>query len=103
MSLNCWQVKSCGRQPGGAKVAEMGICPAAAVHQFDGINHGKNGGRVCWAVAGTFCSGKVQGSFAEKRMSCLSCEFYLQVKQEEAGTFKVMPPGKKCEVESAGA
>jgi len=26
--LNCWEFKKCGRQPGGPKVAELGVCPA---------------------------------------------------------------------------
>jgi hypothetical protein len=103
MRLNCWQAKKCGREPGGVKVAEMGVCPAVTACELNALNHGKNGGRMCWAVAGTFCGGKVQGSFAEKRMSCLSCEFYMQVKQDEAKTFTLMPPGKKYAVESAGA
>jgi hypothetical protein len=28
--LNCWELKKCGREAGGAKSNEMGICPAAA-------------------------------------------------------------------------
>lgn len=62
MKLNCWQVKKCGREPGGAKTAELGICPAAAEVALSGTNGGKNGGRACWAIAGTLCGGKVQGS-----------------------------------------
>ncbi|MGE5174112.1 MAG: two-CW domain-containing protein, partial [Betaproteobacteria bacterium] len=27
--LNCWEHKKCGRQPGGHKVAELGVCPSA--------------------------------------------------------------------------
>ncbi|MFO7971262.1 MAG: hypothetical protein R6U40_05875 [Desulfobacterales bacterium] len=62
----------CGREPGGIKADEFGICPAADDISFDGINSGICGGRICWAVAGTFCDGKVQGTFAEKRESCMS-------------------------------
>ena len=28
-SANCWEVKQCGRQPGGPKAGEFGVCPAA--------------------------------------------------------------------------
>ena len=73
----------CGREPGGANAADLGVCPAAVDNSFDGINRGRNAGRFCWAVAGTFCGGKVQGSFAEKRSSCLSCEFFHKVRTEE--------------------
>ena len=78
----------CGREPGGEKAAEIGVCPAAADESFDGINSGRCGGRFCWAVAGTFCGGKVQGTFAQKRESCLSCGFYHRVQIEE-GTDKL--------------
>jgi len=81
--LNCWEHMKCGREPGGDKASKLGVCPAAADISFDGINRGKNAGRFCWAVAGTFCGGTAQGSFAEKRASCLSCDFFNKVRIEE--------------------
>lgn len=80
---NCWEYMKCGRQPGGEKAAALGVCPAACDRSFDGINRGKNAGRFCWAVAGTFCGETIQGSFAEKRQSCLSCGFFNRVRAEE--------------------
>lgn len=77
---NCWEFKKCGREPGGPKVADLGVCPAAISGASDGINGGKNGGRYCWAVTGTFCGGKVQGTFAQKQLSCMSCDFFKQVR-----------------------
>ena len=59
----------CGRQSGGEKAEGLGVCPATLEASFDGINVGKNAGRICWAVAGTCCGEKVQGTFAEKRKS----------------------------------
>ena len=73
----------CGREQGGKNTAEYGVCPAAADTSFDGINSGKCGGRICWAVAGTFCGGCTQGSFVDKRPSCLNCDFYEMVQDEE--------------------
>ncbi len=81
--LNCWQVMDCGLEQGGKKVAEFGACPAATDTSFDGINSGQNAGRVCWAVAGTYCGGCLQGSFAEKRPSCRNCAFYQMVQEQE--------------------
>jgi CRP-like cAMP-binding protein len=81
--LNCWQYMKCGREPGGVKAEELGVCPAADDISFDGINRGRNAGRFCWAVAGTFCGGNVQGAFAEKRNSCFGCEFFHKVRAEE--------------------
>lgn len=80
---NCWEYMKCGRQPEGDKVAELGICPAAADTSYDGIHCGKCAGRICWAVAGTFCGGRAQGSFADKRGTCLNCDFYKLVQEEE--------------------
>jgi len=81
--LNCWEIMMCGREQGGKNIAEYGVCPAAADPSYDGINSGKCGGRICWAVAGTFCGGCTQGSFVDKRPSCLNCDFYEMVQDEE--------------------
>jgi len=81
--MNCWEFMKCGREPGGLKAEQFGVCPAASDASFDGINSGVCAGRICWAVAGTFCNGEVQGSFAEKRKSCTACEFYRSVQEEE--------------------
>ena len=93
--VNCWEVKKCGREPGGNRVAEFGICPATTEESSDGLNSGKNGGRICWAIAGTFCGGKVQGDFAQKHISCMSCDFFKQVKsEEEANKFQLLKPNQ---------
>ena len=82
--LNCWEFKSCGRE----KRNELGICPAVTERSAEGVNHGKNGGRICWAVAGTYCEGKVQGKYAEKVLTCSDCDFRMQVREEEGFAFK---------------
>ena len=81
--LNCWEYKKCGREPGGISVESLGVCPAASDTSFETINSGICGGRFCWAVAGTFCGGEVQGSFAQKRDFCFNCDFYKLVHEEE--------------------
>jgi hypothetical protein len=87
MSKNCWQFKNCGREPGGVKTAELGICSATIYEQYNGKNNGKNAGRYCWKVAGTLCGGKVQGTYAQKLMNCVACDFYKAVRQEEGEYF----------------
>ncbi len=87
--LNCWEIKKCGRETGGLKSKELGVCSAATDTKSNGANSGKNGGRICWAVAGTLCGGKVQGTFAEKEKTCRQCSIYLQIKEEEGPTFKI--------------
>ena len=87
VKMNCWESKKCGREEGGTKVSELGVCPAAVETRIHGLNAGKNGGRSCWAVSGTFCGGTVQGTFAHKIFNCMECDFYKTVVSEEAGAF----------------
>lgn len=87
MKINCWEHMKCGREVGGSKSSELGVCPAYSEKRLNGIHGGQNGGRACWAIAGTFCGGKVQGTFAEKEGTCLTCDFYKMVKDEEYGEF----------------
>jgi hypothetical protein len=83
MKSNCWEVKRCGREPGGAKSAELGVCPAATEVRLNTVHGGKRAGRACWVVAGTLCGGQVQGTFASKMDNCEKCEFYKSVMTEE--------------------
>lgn len=63
--MNCWEFKKCGREQGGAKARELGVCPSYP-----------HNGTSCARVAGTLCGGKVQGTFATKLANCLQCDFY---------------------------
>ncbi len=85
--MNCWEFMKCGREPGGEKTDELGICPAAVDTSLDGKNNGKDGGRYCWKVAGTFCKGDVQGTVAMKIFDCIDCEFFKKVMDEEGDNF----------------
>jgi two-component system NtrC family sensor kinase len=62
----CWEYMRCGRNMDTATK-----CPAYP-----------NFGRSCWAIAGTFCEGKVQGAFAQKCEDCRTCAFYQKVEKE---------------------
>ena len=63
--MNCWEFKKCGRERGGTRAMELGVCPAWP-----------NDGSRCAKMAGTLCGGRVQGSFAIKLSSCVECAFY---------------------------
>ena len=89
MKQNCWQFKQCGREPGGKKAEELGVCPAATDTRLHGVHGGKNGGRACWVLVGTLCGGKVQGTFAQKYNNCELCDFFKSVKGEEEGTYEL--------------
>ena len=86
--LNCWEYKRCEREPGGVKVAEFGICPAAMERKANGFNGGKNAGRVCWTIANTLCDGKIDKTIVEKLGNCMECDFFKLVSSEEGFTFK---------------
>jgi two-component system NtrC family sensor kinase len=66
--IKCWEYKKCCRDKDATTK-----CPAYP-----------NFGRICWAVAGTFCEGKVQGTFAQKYEDCRKCDFYQTLKKERA-------------------
>jgi hypothetical protein len=85
--LNCWEFKGCGREPGGAHVHDLGVCPATTDERLDSVHDGRNAGRSCWIMAGTLCGGAVQGTFAQKYRNCEICEFYKKVKEEEFPKF----------------
>lgn len=89
MKKNCWDFKQCGRQPGGHRTQELGICPAAIETRLDGIHGGSRAGRACWIVAGTYCKGEVQGTYAKKFKNCQQCEFYAAVREEEYPNFQL--------------
>lgn len=63
--MNCWEFTKCGREVGGMKAEELGVCPAYPDH-----------GRDCARVAGTLCDGEIQGTFARKFRNCRKCRFY---------------------------
>jgi hypothetical protein len=88
---NCWEMKKCGREPGGIKEDEFGTCPAAEEQNANGVHDGKNGGRCCWVVAGTLCNnGNAQGSYQKKfSVDCHKCEVYSAVKREEENGFRI--------------
>jgi two-component system NtrC family sensor kinase len=59
----CWEYMHCGRE-------ENKESPCPAYPHF---------GRACWAVGGTLCQGKVQGTFAQKITDCRECSFFRHV------------------------
>ena len=77
---------SCGRQPGGEK-AEVFVCPAATDTRLHGKNRGKNAGRACWQVAGSFCREQAKSVLALKIYNCLECDFFRLVVKEEGENF----------------
>lgn len=88
-TLNCWEFKQCGREPGGRKAIEMGVCPAAVFKVANGYLGGVNGGRACCFIAGTFCDESLQGTYRDKSKNCWDCDFYRILRREHDGSFSM--------------
>ena len=89
-NINCWEFLKCGREIGGSKINELGLCSAATDTSADGINGGVNGGRICWSTAGLFAK-KIDCLIAKKTLSCINCDFFNMVnKQEGDAKFKFL-------------
>ncbi len=82
---NCWEYYKCGREPGGVKSRELGVCPAAKSEAADGINHGKAAGRFCW----TILDSKSPEARADKFCNCMNCPFFNKVIAEEGRGFNL--------------
>jgi len=65
-NIPCWEYMQCGRD-----VNDEIKCPSYP-----------HFGRVCWAVAGTLCAGKIQGTFAQKIDNCRDCKFYKTMNKD---------------------
>jgi hypothetical protein len=65
------------------KAAVLKVNPAATEKSVDGIHRGDNAGRACWIIAGTYCGGEIQGSYAAKTENCSKCDFFKLVMEEE--------------------
>lgn len=87
MKENCWDFKGCGKGP--KALAGVTPCPVATEKRLHKMHGGINAGRSCWVIAGTYCGGKVQGSFAKKYDSCSECDFYHAVKKEEKDKYEM--------------
>ncbi|MBU0482161.1 MAG: hypothetical protein KKG47_13780 [Proteobacteria bacterium] len=81
--LNCWEYHQCGRGPGQVEVSGLAGCPVGSETSTNAMNEGTMGGRVCWAIGGSFCSGEKQGTFASKIINCQDCDFYKLVHEEQ--------------------
>lgn len=88
--LNCWEFFGCGRELEKIIVPESGVCRASIDTSANGTNRGINGGRICWAISGTFKGDKVEGHYAKKLLSCRSCKFFRTVRDEEGVKFVVL-------------
>lgn len=81
--LNCWEFTNCGREPGGVLAESEGVCPVSTALQFDGINDGRAGGRICWHL---HHANHLPESCRHLPLltTCYECAFYRRVMFEES-------------------
>ncbi len=87
MKTNCWDYMKCGRELGGKRVEECGVCPAVTYTAFNGINGGYNGGRYCWEIAGSFPVSDLRCTCSAHIDDCTQCKFYKLVRSESGKDF----------------
>ncbi len=91
---NCWETMGCGREPGGERTSWLGVCQTALAIMADGLNEGKNAGRICWTEMGSFSDGKNGACvFLARVKSCSLCKFFNKVKDEQGDEFILLQPG----------
>jgi len=81
--INCWDFKRCGGNVEGDRAQKLIDCPVFSESALNGINGGKNGGRSCWLIQGTFCGSRIQRSLIPKSLACKFCDFKRFVLREE--------------------
>ena len=76
---NCWEFMKCGRELGGDKADELGVCPVSSFLSADGLNGGVNGGRICCIIDKNGC----RDNLMHREDLCFKCEFRYNVSNEE--------------------
>jgi len=75
----CWEVKNCPTD-------RRNSCPAFP-----------NDGQECWAVTGTLCGGKEQGTYQEKMANCRQCNVYeMNTKARKTSTPRQLVSNVTC-------
>lgn len=86
--MNCWNHMSCGYGPDSEAP-----CEATTDSSCDGLNSGLNAGRMCWTIRSAPCK-IADAPWMDPIGSCISCAFFLKVKEEEGENFKLLKLGQ---------
>jgi len=90
MSVNCWEYNNCAKEPKGEQAKKSGECLALTYTRANGYLGGKNGGKSCCYITGSFCSGVLKGTSKEKEKQCGTCDFYKKLKKEHGAKLSVL-------------
>lgn len=93
----------CGREPGGANADSLGVCHVATESAADGLNEGKNGGRICWIIAENCTEDESSCPHKKNPSSCFGCEFRYKVMLEEGLLNVCKATGRLLEVQKKEA
>ncbi len=63
---SCWEIRTCGREEGGFKAGELGVCIASR----EGMGHS------CWVNAGFLGDCEDTRDSARRDLVCQHCEVY---------------------------
>ncbi|MFO8051231.1 MAG: hypothetical protein R6V01_05970 [Thermoplasmatota archaeon] len=77
MNRNCWDIKDCGRGPGGRLTGELGECPV--------VNYAlskKKGVCSCWKVRIKDEKGRPVPNWARPEKNCLDCNVMEEVREK---------------------
>ena len=83
VKYNCWEFMKCGREVGGSKTGQSGVCPIATTLDANGLNGGTNAGRICWVIASTVSNDKAKCTDLHRERRCFQCQFRYKVLMEE--------------------
>lgn len=75
-TLFCWEFKKCGREHGGARVAELGVCPVANFIKLANSVHGQSAVRACWAAKAPKPGTEDDIESSDRISNCVNCEYY---------------------------
>jgi hypothetical protein len=81
---------ACGRGPDDARPEGVEACRAATERLLDGMNGGRNGGRSCWAVVGSFAMDRHECGNADE-LACIYCDFFRSVVRDELPHLELSP------------
>lgn len=80
MSGNCWDMKDCGRGPGGRLVGELGECP---VVKAVGSKEENGPDQKCWKVRIKDEKGRLVPNWSRPEKECLNCEVMDITREKE--------------------
>jgi hypothetical protein len=68
----------------------------------NGINGGKNAGRICWLIAHTMCEGETETTFEEMIKICSECDFMSLLSKKRGKNWRFHSIGCRKHMKKTG-